>query len=136
MTACFCWLTAAARCCQGTRTVASGLGSGPITLFGPPELKARYLPAVAQGKAIAGFALTEPEAGSDVAALAMTAKPDGGAQSDHQATAANVKTALVESLRELLPLDTETLLEQRYQRFRRFGAPGQQPVLPPIEGGA
>jgi acyl-CoA dehydrogenase len=56
-----------------------GLGSGPITLFGSPELKARYLPAVAQGKAIAGFALTEPEAGSDVAALAMTAKPDGGA---------------------------------------------------------
>jgi acyl-CoA dehydrogenase len=56
-----------------------GLGSGPITLFGSPELKARYLPRVAQGKAIAGFALTEPEAGSDVAALAMTAKPDGSA---------------------------------------------------------
>ncbi len=66
---------------------------------------------------------------------AVVPEPDGGAQSDHQATAANVKTALVESLRELLPLDTETLLEQRYQRFRRFGAPGQQPVLPPIEGG-
>ena len=39
-----------------------GLGSGPITLFGSPELKARYLPAVAQGKAIAAFALSEPEA--------------------------------------------------------------------------
>lgn len=56
-----------------------GLGSGPISLFGSPDLKARYLPAVAQGKAIAAFALSEPEAGSDVAALAMTAKPDGGA---------------------------------------------------------
>ena len=56
-----------------------GLGSGPITLFGSPDLKARYLPAVAQGKAIAAFALSEPEAGSDVAALAMTAKPDGSA---------------------------------------------------------
>src|ERR1700682_5182092 len=56
-----------------------GLGSGPITLFGSPELQARYLPLVAQGRAIAAFALSEPDAGSDVAALAMTAKPDGNA---------------------------------------------------------
>jgi len=54
-----------------------GLGSGPITLFGSDALKQRYLPAVRQGRAIAGFALSEPEAGSDVAALAMTATPDG-----------------------------------------------------------
>ena len=56
-----------------------GLGSGPITLFGSPDLQARYLPLVAQGRAIAAFALSEPDAGSDVAALAMTAKPDGNA---------------------------------------------------------
>ncbi len=56
-----------------------GLGSGAITLAGSPELKRRYLPAVAQGRAVAAFALSEPEAGSDVAALAMTAKPDGPA---------------------------------------------------------
>jgi acyl-CoA dehydrogenase len=54
-----------------------GLGTGSITLFGSPELKQRYLPNVGRGKAIAGFALSEPEAGSDVAAMAMTAKPDG-----------------------------------------------------------
>ena len=47
--------------------------------------------------------------------------------------AANLKTALVESLRELLPLSPEELLEKRYERFRKFGAPGRQPVLPPIE---
>jgi acyl-CoA dehydrogenase len=54
-----------------------GLGTGSVTLFGSDELKARYLPPVAQGKAIAAFALSEPEAGSDVAAMSTTATPDG-----------------------------------------------------------
>jgi acyl-CoA dehydrogenase len=54
-----------------------GLGTGSITLYGSPELKSRYLPNVGKGKAIAAFALSEPEAGSDVAAMAMTAIPDG-----------------------------------------------------------
>jgi acyl-CoA dehydrogenase len=54
-----------------------GLGSGAITLAGSPELKQRYLPRVARGEAIAAFALSEPEAGSDVAAMAMTARRDG-----------------------------------------------------------
>jgi acyl-CoA dehydrogenase len=46
-----------------------GLGSGAISLAGSPELKARYLPRVVAGDAIAAFALSEPDAGSDVAAL-------------------------------------------------------------------
>lgn len=46
-----------------------GLGSGAISLAGSPELKARYLPRVAAGEIIAAFALSEPDAGSDVAAL-------------------------------------------------------------------
>ena len=46
-----------------------GLGSGAISLAGSPEQRARYLPRVAAGDAIAAFALSEPEAGSDVAAL-------------------------------------------------------------------
>lgn len=46
-----------------------GLGSGAISLAGSPELKARYLPRVVAGEAIAAFALSEPDAGSDVAAL-------------------------------------------------------------------
>jgi acyl-CoA dehydrogenase len=54
-----------------------GLGTASITLFGSPALKARYLPPVRDGRAIAAFALSEPEAGSDVAALATTAKADG-----------------------------------------------------------
>ena len=54
-----------------------GLGSGAISLDGTPQQKQRYLPRVASGKAIAAFALSEPNAGSDVAALALEAKVDG-----------------------------------------------------------
>lgn len=54
-----------------------GLGTGPINLFGTMEQKVRWLPQVARGKAIAAFALSEAEAGSDVAALATTATRDG-----------------------------------------------------------
>jgi len=53
------------------------LGSMPITLAGDDELRARWLPEVAAGRAIAGFAMTEPEAGSDVGAIATTARRDG-----------------------------------------------------------
>lgn len=54
-----------------------GLGSGPIALFGSDEIKSRYLPRVASGEAIAAFALSEPDAGSDAAAITATATPDG-----------------------------------------------------------
>jgi acyl-CoA dehydrogenase len=54
-----------------------GLGAGPIALFGTDGQKRSWLPPVAEGRAIMAFALTEPEAGSDVAALATTATPDG-----------------------------------------------------------
>jgi acyl-CoA dehydrogenase len=54
-----------------------GLGSGAITLFGSDGLKETYLPAVAGGTRIAAFALTEPDAGSDVAAMATSAERDG-----------------------------------------------------------
>ena len=54
-----------------------GLGSGAITLDGTPALKERYLPRVARGEAIAAFALSEPDAGSDVAAMSTTARRDG-----------------------------------------------------------
>jgi acyl-CoA dehydrogenase len=56
-----------------------GLGSGAISLFGSDELRARYLPGVRDGRLIAAFALSEPEAGSDVASVATTATPDGDA---------------------------------------------------------
>jgi len=54
--------------------VMQGLGSAPVMLAGSSELKKHYLPRVATGAAIPAFALTEPEAGSDVAALATTAR--------------------------------------------------------------
>ncbi|MDE2370238.1 MAG: acyl-CoA dehydrogenase family protein [Burkholderiales bacterium] len=54
-----------------------GLGSGAISLAGSEAQKARYLPRVARGEAIAAFALSEPEAGSDVAALTCQARRDG-----------------------------------------------------------
>jgi acyl-CoA dehydrogenase len=54
-----------------------GLGSGPISLFGSDSQKRRYLPPVAAGDRIAAFALSEPEAGSDVTAMRTTARKDG-----------------------------------------------------------
>jgi acyl-CoA dehydrogenase len=54
-----------------------GLGSGAITLAGSAELQSKYLPRVARGESIAAFALSEPEAGSDVAAMQCRARQDG-----------------------------------------------------------
>ncbi|MDQ2988028.1 MAG: acyl-CoA dehydrogenase family protein [Pseudomonadota bacterium] len=54
-----------------------GLGSGAITLFGSDANREQYLPKVARGEAIAAFALSEPDAGSDVAALQCAAVQDG-----------------------------------------------------------
>jgi len=51
-----------------------GLGSGAITLAGTPEQHSNYLTAVGKGSKIAAFALSEPEAGSDVGAMAMRAE--------------------------------------------------------------
>jgi acyl-CoA dehydrogenase len=55
-----------------------GLGSGAISLFGTDDQKRRYLPRVAAGSAVAAFAISEPNAGSDVAALECAAKREGG----------------------------------------------------------
>jgi len=54
-----------------------GLGSGAISLAGSAPLKERYLPRVASGEAIAAFALSESQAGSDVAAIRCRARRDG-----------------------------------------------------------
>jgi acyl-CoA dehydrogenase len=54
-----------------------GLGSGAISLFGSDEQKRRHLTRVARGEAITAFALSEPEAGSDVAAMQCAAAADG-----------------------------------------------------------
>lgn len=54
-----------------------GLGTGPISLFGTPDQQAAWLPRVASGEVVSAFALSEPEAGSDAAAVATTATRDG-----------------------------------------------------------
>ncbi|MCK5423730.1 MAG: acyl-CoA dehydrogenase family protein [Emcibacter sp.] len=54
-----------------------GLGSGTISLFGSEDQKTEYLTAVGQGDKIAAFALSEPDAGSDVAAMATSFREDG-----------------------------------------------------------
>ncbi len=54
-----------------------GLGSGAISLAGSEEMKGRVLPKVVRGEWISAFALSEPDAGSDVAAMACAARRDG-----------------------------------------------------------
>ncbi len=54
-----------------------GLGSGAISIAGSEALKRRYLPRVARGEAIAAFALSEPDAGSDVGAMTTSARREG-----------------------------------------------------------
>jgi acyl-CoA dehydrogenase len=54
-----------------------GLGSGAISLFGTVEQKREWLPRVASGEAIAAFAMTEPECGSDAANMSTSAMRDG-----------------------------------------------------------
>ncbi|HEY3077005.1 MAG TPA: acyl-CoA dehydrogenase family protein [Burkholderiales bacterium] len=57
--------------------VMQGLGSGPIVLAGSDALKKKYLAPAARGDAIAAFALSEPEAGSDVQAMTTRARRQG-----------------------------------------------------------
>jgi acyl-CoA dehydrogenase len=54
-----------------------GLGSGAISLHGSPQQKGRYLNQVSRGTVIAAFALSEPDAGSDVAAMSCQARLAG-----------------------------------------------------------
>jgi alkylation response protein AidB-like acyl-CoA dehydrogenase len=65
-----------ARFCASTAVILdvhNSVGSEPIVLFGSEEQKRRWLPHLAQGKLLAAFALTEPEAGSDASHLKTTA---------------------------------------------------------------
>ena len=60
-----------------TTLAVQGLGAYPILRAGRPEVVDTWLPKSAAGEVAAGFALTDPEAGSDVASLALRAEPDG-----------------------------------------------------------
>jgi len=60
-----------------TALALQGLGSYPILQAGTSELIERWLPGVVAGETVAAFALSEPGAGSDAAALSLRAEPDG-----------------------------------------------------------
>src|SRR5688500_3138122 len=62
-----------------TAFALQGLGSYPIVQSGSDALRERWIPGVARGEVVAGFALTEPDAGTDAAALSLSAaRVDGG----------------------------------------------------------
>ena len=67
------------RVCGGIALAYAGtaLGTFPILMFGNEEQKKKYLPQIAKGEKIAAFAVTEPEAGSDITNLNTTAKREG-----------------------------------------------------------
>ena len=90
--------------------------------------------ASAAPRAAKALRITSPELLRLTVMDAVVPEPDGGAQADPAAAGANVKAAIVASLRELLPLSPQELIDQRYERFRKFGTPGSQPSLPPITG--
>ncbi|MEZ5670828.1 MAG: acyl-CoA dehydrogenase family protein [Alphaproteobacteria bacterium] len=58
--------------------VMQGLGTAALAAFGSPAQRARILPPVREGRAIAALAMTEPQSGSDVAAVATAAVEDAG----------------------------------------------------------
>ncbi|WAZ24705.1 acyl-CoA dehydrogenase family protein [Streptomyces cinnabarinus] len=60
-----------------TALALQGLGAHPVHAHGTPEQRAHWLPRVGEGRAVAAFALSEPGAGSDAAALSLAAAPDG-----------------------------------------------------------
>lgn len=60
-----------------TALALQGLGTYPVLQAGSREQQDKWIPAVAAGEAIAGFALTEPDAGSDAANLCLAAEADG-----------------------------------------------------------
>lgn len=68
-----------ARVCPEAETAfaVQGLGGVPIHLSGGPELRSEWVPRLSRGDAVAAFALTEPDAGSDAAALGLVAEVDG-----------------------------------------------------------
>ncbi|MFD5510935.1 acyl-CoA dehydrogenase family protein [Streptomyces sp. NPDC127051] len=65
-----------------TALALQGLGAHPVLSSGTPEQRARWLPEVRAGRAVAAFALSEPGAGSDAAALALEAVRDPGSKAD------------------------------------------------------
>ena len=85
--------------------------------------------AAAAPQAAAALKVTAPDLLRLGIMDAVVPEPEGGAHADHPAAAANLKTAIIAGLDELLKVPPGDLIEKRYQRFRVYGTPGQQPTL-------
>ena len=70
-------IAAADGACSTIVSVHSSVGCAPILRFGTEDQKARFIPKMASGEWIGGFALTEPQAGSDASALKTRARREG-----------------------------------------------------------
>ncbi len=110
-----------------TAFVMQGLGSNPVTLGGSDALAAQLLPRVVAGEAICAFALTEPEAGSDISGMQTTARADGEGVRLHGEKCwisnAGVADSYVVFARE------EEDAENGKPRFGAFWVPGDAPGL-------
>ncbi len=106
--------------------VMQGLGANPISLAGSPDLRAAVLPRVVRGEVICAFALTEPEAGSDIKAMQTTATPcaDGVHLRGHKCFISNAGIA-----DSYVVFAREATSSPENPRFGAFWVPGDAPGL-------
>jgi acyl-CoA dehydrogenase len=108
-----------------TALALQGLGGHPIAVAGREPLRRRWLPAVAAGQAVAAFALSEPDAGSDAAALALRAERDGDdfRLSGTKTWISNAPDA------DVYTLFARTTPDARARGITAFAVPGDAPGL-------
>jgi acyl-CoA dehydrogenase len=108
-----------------TALALQGLGAHPIAAGGSPELRRRWLPEVVAGRAVAAFALSEPDAGSDAAALELRAEPygDGFRLTGTKTWISNAPEA------DVYTLFARTTPGARSRGITAFAVPGDAPGL-------
>jgi alkylation response protein AidB-like acyl-CoA dehydrogenase len=108
-----------------TALALQGLGGYPIAVAGAEPVRGRWVPEVAAGRAVAAFALSEPEAGSDAAALELAAEPDGDGWrlSGAKAWISNAPEA------DVYTLFARTTPGARSRGVTAFAVPGDTPGL-------
>jgi acyl-CoA dehydrogenase len=108
-----------------TALALQGLGGHPIAVAGSEPVRRRWLPALAAGQAVAAFALSEPDAGSDAAALTLRAEPDGDGfrLSGAKAWISNAPDA------DVYALFARTTEGARARGITAFAVPGDAPGL-------
>ena len=108
-----------------TALALQGLGGHPIATAGSSETRGRWVPEIVAGRAVVAFALSEPEAGSDAAALELRAEPDGDGFR-LTGTKAWISTA---PEADLYTLFARTTPEARARGITAFAVPGDAPGL-------